>query len=315
MMISLSTSYYQLFLSQAVCVGLGAGIVFTPSLAAAAAAIPDPASRAKAMGLMAAGSSIGGIIYPIMFRYLVGQVGFPWTVRSIAFVVLALYLISYLALLNRPRQPAVVRKLFDVSAFADRPWMVLCSLSILSCAGYYIPLLYLPLLTEARISSVSQDLGFDLLAIVNGSSFVGRLVAGLLAAKIGPTETVAACNFISAIIIFSWIAVKSVAGTVVWAVFWGMSSGVQVALPGAVVPLFCPSMAVLGTRNGMYWVFAGLGMLIGSPVAGAIYDPKSGGSGYWHLEFFAGIITFVGGVLLLYPIAHLRRRATAIGKE
>ncbi|RYP08963.1 hypothetical protein DL764_001574 [Monosporascus ibericus] len=70
MMLSLSTEYYQLFLCQGVCVGLGAGIVFTPSVSAAAACLPNPATRAKAMGLMACGSCIGGIIYPIMFRAL-----------------------------------------------------------------------------------------------------------------------------------------------------------------------------------------------------------------------------------------------------
>jgi MFS family permease len=64
MMLSISKDYYQLFLSQAVCVGLGAGIVFTPSVAAAAACLPDPATRAKSMGLMACGSSIGA--YPLI---------------------------------------------------------------------------------------------------------------------------------------------------------------------------------------------------------------------------------------------------------
>lgn len=59
MMLSLSTKYYQLFLSQAICVGLGAGIAFTPSVAAAAACLTDPATRAKGMGFMACGSSIG----------------------------------------------------------------------------------------------------------------------------------------------------------------------------------------------------------------------------------------------------------------
>lgn len=61
MMLSLSDTYYQVFLSQAICVGLGAGIAFTPSVAAAATCLTNPATRAKAMGLMACGSSIGKI--------------------------------------------------------------------------------------------------------------------------------------------------------------------------------------------------------------------------------------------------------------
>ena len=59
MMLSLSKHYYQLFITQAICVGLGAGMTFPPSVAAAAACLPNPALRAKAMSLMACGSSIG----------------------------------------------------------------------------------------------------------------------------------------------------------------------------------------------------------------------------------------------------------------
>jgi predicted MFS family arabinose efflux permease len=62
MMLSLGTQYYQLFLCQAICTGIGAGIVFTPSVTAAVACLPNPATRAKAMGLMACGSSIGMIV-------------------------------------------------------------------------------------------------------------------------------------------------------------------------------------------------------------------------------------------------------------
>lgn len=63
MMLSISKEYYQLFITQAICVGLGAGIAFTPSVAAAAACLTNPATRAKAMGLMACGSSIGTYLY------------------------------------------------------------------------------------------------------------------------------------------------------------------------------------------------------------------------------------------------------------
>lgn len=59
MMLSVSSEYYQLFLCQGIAVGLGAGITFTPSVAAASTCLKDPATRAKAMGVMACGSSIG----------------------------------------------------------------------------------------------------------------------------------------------------------------------------------------------------------------------------------------------------------------
>ncbi len=62
MMMSLSTQYYHFFLSQAICVGFGAAMAFTPSVAAAAACFKDNSIRAKFMGLMACGSSIGKLL-------------------------------------------------------------------------------------------------------------------------------------------------------------------------------------------------------------------------------------------------------------
>ncbi|KAM4065024.1 major facilitator superfamily protein [Hirsutella rhossiliensis] len=314
MMLSISTKYYELFLCQAICVGLGAGIVFTPSVSAAAACLPNPATRAKAMGLMACGSCIGGIVFPIMFRALVPQIGFPWTIRCIGFLVLALYLLSYLVLLegwNKKPAARMVRRFFDTSALTDLPFMMLSVGGLLSATAFYLPLLYLPLFTKVRIANISPGLALDLLAILNGASVVGRLLAGLAAAVFGPTETIGVSLVAGSTMLFCWMAVDTVAGTIVWAVFWGMVSGILVTLPGALLPLFCPSMAVIGTRSGMYWSWVGLGMLIGSPIGGAIYDLRSAGADYWHLQVFAGVFMMGAALLTVYPILYLRRKTRA----
>ncbi|TGJ81745.1 hypothetical protein E0Z10_g7008 [Xylaria hypoxylon] len=308
MVLSLSTEYYQVFLSQAACIGIGGGIVFTPSVAAASASIISPTTRARAMGLIAAGSSIGGIVYPLIFRYLQPQIGFAWTVRIIGFIVFALYLISYLALADNKKKPPVVRRFVDLSAFTELPFVVLCIASVLSATAYYIPFLYLPLLTEVRIPSISRNLSLDLLAILNGASAIGRILAGLAAAVFGPTENICVCLAFGSILLFSWIAVNTVAGIIVWAIFWGMVSGVLVALPGAIVPLLSPSITTIGTRSGMYWFSVGVGLLIGSPIGGAIYDLKSQNRDWWHLQVFAGIFMLGASLFTLYPLLYLRRR-------
>jgi predicted MFS family arabinose efflux permease len=331
MMLSLSTAYYQLFLSQAICVGLGAGIAFTPSVAGAASSLTNPATRAKAMGAMACGSSIGmyqsdskldalnhktymaavgGIVYPVMFRFLVPQLGFPWTVRAIAFVVWGLYLMSFVVLANEQPKPSALRPWVDTKAFTDVPFILMCIASVCSSTAYYIPSLYLPLVTIRKISSGHPGLGFDLLTILNGASIIGRLLAGLAGAMFGPTETIAVCLVFGSIILFCWSAVVGVPGTIAWSVSWGMISGVLVALPGAFLPLFCPSIGVIGTRSGMYWVFVGLGMLIGSPAGGAIYGGTQG-EGVWQLPVFAGAFMFAAATLTLYPIVYLRKNRRA----
>lgn len=57
MMLSLATRYYQIFLAQGLCVGLGCGIVYVPSLALVATSFTT--RRPIAVALVSSGTSIG----------------------------------------------------------------------------------------------------------------------------------------------------------------------------------------------------------------------------------------------------------------
>lgn len=57
MMLSLSTRYWQVFLSQAVCMGLGAGLLYVPSLALIG--IWFDRRRALALGIVMSGIAVG----------------------------------------------------------------------------------------------------------------------------------------------------------------------------------------------------------------------------------------------------------------
>lgn len=246
-----------------------------------------------------------------MFRHLLPDIGFPWTVRSIAFVMMGLYLISWVALLNETPKSAGVRRLLDNSAFTDWPYMAICFASIFSSAAYYVPMLYIPTITMVRILHFRAERGFDLLAVINGASAVGRIMVGLIAARFGPTETITAAVTLASVVLFCWIPVDTSAGIWVWAVFWGMIFGAIVALPGAFIPLFCPDISLIGTRNGMYWVWTAVGMLIGSPIGAAIYDPKSAQQGRWKIQVFSAVFMIMAAVLSVYPAIHLRRKSQA----
>ena len=56
-MFSLSHTYYQVILSQGICVGIGSGMLYIPSLAAVAQSFDE--GRSRAIGLASCGASIG----------------------------------------------------------------------------------------------------------------------------------------------------------------------------------------------------------------------------------------------------------------
>lgn len=74
-------SYWQLFLAQGVCMGLGNGFLFCPTMAVVATYFER--RRAVAIGIVACGTATGGLVFPGMVRELMGRVGFAWTMRAV----------------------------------------------------------------------------------------------------------------------------------------------------------------------------------------------------------------------------------------
>jgi MFS family permease len=59
--------------------------------------------RGMALGLATTGNSVGGLIYPVIVRQLLGKVGFGWTVRVLGF--LNLVALSFVIAFMKPRLP------------------------------------------------------------------------------------------------------------------------------------------------------------------------------------------------------------------
>ena len=80
---------------------------------------------------------------------------------------------------------------------------------------------------------------------------------------------------------------------------YGFISGSIQAVVPATVAFLCPDLSKIGTRLGMTLAVGGLGLLIGSPIAGAILDSQSaaGKEEYSGLLIFSGILVFAGGLL------------------
>jgi MFS family permease len=177
MMLSLSTTYWQVFLSQAVCIGLGAGCMFVPAVAILSTYFST--RIATALGLAAAGSSIGGVIFPIVFHRLEPTIGFPWATRVLGFIMLATLVVSNSVIKVRVL-PAGRRKFFDVSAFCELPWVFFVLGSFLGFLGLYTPFFYIQSYA-IQTGLADPDLAFYLLAILNGSSTFGRIIPNYIA--------------------------------------------------------------------------------------------------------------------------------------
>ena len=298
MMTSLASQYWQIFLAQGLCVGLGAGALFLPSVAIVATYFST--KRALATGITAAGGSIGSVIYPIIFNRLQPTIGFGWATRIIAFIGLFTLSISAAVLRIRIPPPGKARAIFDVAAWKYPPFVVFSIGLFLAFIGLYIPFFYIIVYAESL--AVDEDLSFYLLSVLNAASVFGRIIPGLLADKLGSLEVLTGAALAAAIIAYTWMAVKNLAGLIVFCIFYGFFSGAVVSLPSTVIAKLVPEMRLVGTWMGMSFSFAGLGFLIGNPIAGVILNPAAhrfnGGIAFSASTIMAGGIAFVAVKLL-----------------
>lgn len=132
------SKYYQIFLSQGLGVGLGCGMMFLPALSVQAHHWNK--YRAMAMGIVLTGTSVGGIIFPIMHNQLFhGSAGFGWGVRASGFLILGLLITANILLSTTlpPKQNVPKPKLSEV--FGNVPYVIAASGCLMVLLGLYFP--------------------------------------------------------------------------------------------------------------------------------------------------------------------------------
>lgn len=142
MMTSLSTQYYQIFLAQGVCSALGASAIFYSAMSSVGTWFFK--NRATAFGVMASGSSMGGVILPIMVSKLIPKIGFGWTMRAVAFMFLGMLIIANLTVKSRltPR-PKKVDLMNFINPLKEPAFLILCVSSFFFFFGTFLPFNYI----------------------------------------------------------------------------------------------------------------------------------------------------------------------------
>ena len=288
MMTSICTKYWQLILAQGVCVGLGSGCLFVPSIAVVATYFTT--KRAFATGIAVGGSSIGGIIFPITFRRLQPVIGFGWATRVIGFITLALLAIA-IAVMRTRLPPKPGRSLFQPSAVKNKTFSLVSFGMLVGFIGLYVPMFYIQTYALTKQITSNTDYAFYLLSVLNAGSFFGRILPNFLADKTGPMNMLVPCTLAAGTLCLAWIAITDVAGITVFAALYGFFAGAYVSLLPPVIVELTPDMSVVGTWMGMSLFIGAFGLLVGNPVVGALVNiPKR--------QFAAGQ-GFAGGTLLL----------------
>lgn len=160
------------------------------------------------MGVIVAGSSLGGVIYPIMLNHLQTMVGFAWAVRIAGFLTAFGLLLANLTIKTQlPKQQRHIKlsQLVDIYGFTDIRYCF-TSLASFLCVIYqqflnflmsqqtllspkryfyslFIPYFYIE--EYALFNGVSPTVASYLLAIINLCGIPARIIPGFLGDKFG----------------------------------------------------------------------------------------------------------------------------------
>ncbi|KAF2202891.1 MFS general substrate transporter [Delitschia confertaspora ATCC 74209] len=294
MMTSLCSKYYQFILAQGICSPLGLNCIFTAATSSVTTWFFK--KRGAAYGIMAAGSGLGGIIFPIMVSHLIPEVGYAWTMRISGFLILGLLTVALLTVRSRlPPRRRDFKLAHFLEPFKDRRWTFLAGASFLFFMGMFIPINFIEV--QSLANGMSQKMASYLIPILNATSIFGRIVPGILADKLGRFNMQIFMSFLSGILVLAlWLPSSSNVAFITFSAFYGFSSGAFVSLAPAQTA-YISKVELIGIRTGMLFALISFAGLAGSPIAGAIVTREHGG--FHELQAFTGVMMLAGAAMFV----------------
>jgi MFS family permease len=253
---------------------------------------------------MASGSSVGGVILPVMVHRLVDDIGFGWTMRAVAFLLLGMVTIGIFTVKSRlpPFKKPLIFKDF-ITPYAEPPFLFLAIGTWFIYIGGFIPFTFI--IIQARAQGMSANLAGYLVSILNAASTFGRIVPAHFADVFGVFNIMIILTGFGAVVNLAlWLPSTVMASghtntlIIVFTVLYGFASGCIFSIIPAMIAKISPDVRKLGVRTGSLYAFSATGVLIGSPIAGII--ASGNGNGFLGLMLFSGILLMVGTLFISF---------------
>lgn len=326
-MASISSQYYQYLLSHGICVGIGVGICFMPTIA-----LPNQwfqKRRGTAVGIVVSGSSLGGVAWPIVVNKMINGEGvdFRWVLRTLGFCQLALMLAAMaLVRSNVSRRAAIGIRDFRrpfLLAIKDRATLTYTVGQFLQMLTLYTPYYFSSVYCQAL--GASPSMAFWSVSVINASTFFGRIILGKVSDKIGHNNTLVLAVFTSGLLTFCWLAVRTVTAMFIWITFvrstdfalflrepdyaiqYGFFSGASVSLQTPAIVQLVPNVPGRVTLMGPYIAIVSqttsIGALVGPFLAGKLLSDRSESSAtaipddYHPMMYLSGAGLFASSIL------------------
>ncbi len=289
---SFCKEYYQFMLAQGILMGSAVAFLQFPAFAVVSQYFDK--KRGAALGFLVSGSSVGGVVFPIVLSKLLNgsNIGFGWSMRIVAFIMLPFMVFACFAI--KPRFPPRQTTLFIGAAWKQPTYVLLVLSLFFNMIGMWVPVFFVP--TYAVSRGMGTTLAAYLLAIINGASTFGRIIPGILADELGKFNMFAFAGFATGIVTFCFNVPVTNAGIICYCCFFGFVSGTIISAASASISRCTDDPRNMGTYMGMGMGLAAFAVLAGPPINGALFHHYGG---FEQVSIFSGVMTCFGGALAL----------------
>ncbi|KAF3765178.1 MFS general substrate transporter [Cryphonectria parasitica EP155] len=288
-----STRYWQLLLSQGVCVGVGMGCLAVPSIAVPSAWFTTKMPLAN--GIIVSASGFGGVVYPIMIKYLIPLVGFRYASLSVALVVFVTLGISNVVM-SQPESSRPKRAFFDRTVLTDVPYLLFVLGCVLTFLGLYTTFFYVAdFAVETNV--IKEGVATYLVTVLNAASILGRILPNIpqITQGLGPFNMMIISVSSLALLVLCLNADAGLAGLMTIVSFYGFFTGSYFSLQPTIFWRLTADMNRHGTRMGMASTCMSFGLLIGAPASGALLRTF----GFQASWAWSGVTLFLGSMAIL----------------
>ena len=231
-----------------------------------------------------------------MVQKLIPEIGFPWAMRSAAFLILGMLAIANLTIKSRiPPNPRPFKFMDFIRPLSELPFVLIVAASFLFFLGIFLPFNFIIL--QAGQVGMSANLASYLLAILNAASIFGRTIPGFLADRFGRFNVMIFMSYFSGIVVLAlWLPAKANAPVIVFAALYGFGSGAFVSMAPALIAQIS-DIRQIGTRTGTMFSIISVAALVGNPIGGALLSNEDGK--FQNLQIFCGVFLLAGSTVFV----------------
>lgn len=200
----------------------------------------------------------------------------------------------------------ILATMMDFSLLRDPVFLLISISNVFGMAGLYVPFVYL--VDDAVGKGIEQNSASFLLSIIGVTNTIGRVVCGF-AADFKSVDSVLlnnVCLVISTIAVALTPFCESYSAYIAMSIFFGIAISGYISLTSIILVDLLGGVDKLTNAFGILIMFRGGAAMVGSPIAGAVYDATNS----YSTSFFIAAAFFALSAIFSFSARPLKRWLT-----